>query len=107
MVRKGDQAVWTDPATGFRRRSISPPTPEFGLEIIEGQLPPGRAIAYDRAPRPGSAHYLHMLEGGLTVIVGDTAHSLRAGDTLRWKLFGPSRFEAAPPYGARYILAMT
>src|SRR5580698_9930296 len=46
VARAKDNPVWTDPATGFRRRVLSPLTLAGQLELIEGELPPGAAISY-------------------------------------------------------------
>jgi hypothetical protein len=46
-VRRDRQPVWTDPETGFRRRSVSPPAQNLAGEAIEGQLEAGTRITYD------------------------------------------------------------
>jgi len=106
FVPAADQVVWVDPASGFRRRVISPPAEGFGIEMIEGRLPAGAEIAYDRPPVPGQEHHLHLLEGALEVTVEGAEHSLAPGDTLRWRLHGASRFRAPGPEDARYLLAL-
>lgn len=100
------QQVWTDPGTGFRRRIVSPPSQALAAEVIGGDLPPGRSIAYALPPRPGLEHHLVLLEGALTVTVGGAAHALATGDCLRYRLDGPSRFETPPGAGARYLLVV-
>ncbi|TMV04782.1 helix-turn-helix domain-containing protein [Ruegeria sediminis] len=100
------QTEWTDPETGYTRRSVSPPSPGLSGEVLECHLPPGTAIAYDAPPRPGQEHHLVMLDGALTLTVDGTPHELRAGDTLRYHLSGPNRFETGPQRGARYLLVL-
>ncbi len=104
-VARTDQVVWTDPATGYERRSVSPPAGGLTAEVMEGRLPGGAVIAYDTAPRPGQEHHLVLLEGGLRLTVEGVAHDLRPGDCLRYHLSGASRFEAGPD-GARYVLVL-
>ena len=41
LVRRGEQPEWIDPATGFRRRSISPPALDFDCELLCCELPAG------------------------------------------------------------------
>lgn len=106
LIRRADQVVYVDPKSGFERRSVSPPAPWFSFEMIEGRIPAGGVVQYDRATRPGIEHQLHLLEGALTITFGGKAHSLAAGDTLRWKLYGGSRYESLGPDPARYLLAM-
>ncbi|KUJ73624.1 XRE family transcriptional regulator [Ruegeria marisrubri] len=100
------QPEWTDPETGFTRRSVSPPAPGLSGEVLECHLPPGTAIAYDAPPKPGQEHHLVMLDGALTLTVDGTPHELSAGDGLRFHLSGPNRFETGPQRGARYMLVL-
>ena len=104
LVRRSAQPVWTDPETGFRRRSVSPPARTLGGEALECALEPGTRITYDEPPRPGLEHHLLLLEGRLDVAVGGRSHDLRPGDCLRYQLFGPSAFATPENCGARYVL---
>lgn len=106
VIRRDDQTIWTDSKSGFVRRSISPPAPFFQAEMIEGRIPAGAIINYDRIARPGVEHHLHMLEGRLRLTNTGRTYDLAAGDTLRWKSFGGSRFESRGPGDARYVLAL-
>lgn len=106
LIRAADQPIWRDPETGFERRALSPPTPELQGEAIEGRLPAGRTIRYDAPSRPGIEHHLIMLEGALSLTLDTTVHALRAGDCVRYRLTGASRFETPPEQGARYHLFM-
>lgn len=38
LSRRGDQPVWRDPATGYRRRNVSPPSPEPGAPMPAADL---------------------------------------------------------------------
>jgi transcriptional regulator with XRE-family HTH domain len=104
VLPRREQEVWTDAATGFRRRGVSPPGAGFAGEVIEGELPPGALIEYETSPRPGLEHHLLVLEGRLAVTIDGRRHDLGVGDCLRYCLFGPSRFETGS--GARYLLFM-
>ncbi len=106
LVRRSAQPVWTDPETGFRRRSISPPARALAAEALEGALDPGTRITYDEPPRQGLDHHLLLLDGRLDVAVGGQTHDLRPGDCLRYQLFGPSAFATPDHSGAKYILFM-
>ena len=105
-VAAGDQPVWRDPATGFERRAVSPPAQSLAGEVIACTLPAATVIAYDRPPRAGLEHHLVMQDGMLLLTVDGQRHELRAGDCLRYQLFGPSRFETLPGLGASYLLFM-
>lgn len=106
LVRRDAQPVWTDPETGFRRRSVSPPARTLAAEVLECDLAPGTRIAYDDAPKPGLEHHLVLLDGRLGVTVDGRSHELRAGDCLRYQLFGPSAFATPDDCGARYVLVV-
>ncbi|PHK94759.1 transcriptional regulator [Pseudoroseomonas rhizosphaerae] len=107
LVPPAAQTLWTDPETGFRRRSVSPPGPGLRGELLEGRLPPGACIDYARSPLPGLEHHLWLLEGRLGLTVEGVAHALGPGDCLRYRLHGASAF-ACPAEGpaARYLLAI-
>lgn len=81
LVRVGQQPVWHDPATGYIRRTVSPPGVE--PELVHVELPPGA-----RVPYPASA-YAHLrgqcvwvMSGTLVFREGDAEHRLAEGDCL-------------------------
>jgi transcriptional regulator with XRE-family HTH domain len=106
LVRADRQPVWQDRATGFTRRSVSPPHPGLRGEVIEGVLRPGADIVYDEPPVPGLEHHLWVLDGAVRVTVGGIAHDVHTGDCLRYRLWDRSRFECPGPEPVRYVLLM-
>jgi transcriptional regulator with XRE-family HTH domain len=106
LVKRADQALWTDPETGFRRRMVSPPAEGLRLEVIEGEIPPGASLAYDAAPVAGLEHHVVMLGGRLSLTVDGVTHDLSPGDCLRFRLSGPTRYAAPGPEPARYLIAL-
>jgi transcriptional regulator with XRE-family HTH domain len=104
LVRPDQQSVWRDEASGFTRRSVSPPHPGLRGEIIEGVLRPGADIAYDRPPVPGLEQHIWVLEGALEVTAGGGVHEVRAGDCLRFRLWDRSRFRCPGPDPVRYAV---
>ncbi|WP_424832541.1 helix-turn-helix domain-containing protein [Ruegeria sp.] len=100
------QPEWSDPETGFTRRSVSPPATGLNGEVMEGHLPPGTVISYDTPPKPGQEHHLIVVDGALTLTVDGIDHDLSGGDCLRYHLSGPTRFETGPSRGARYLLVL-
>jgi transcriptional regulator with XRE-family HTH domain len=105
-VRQSDQRIWIDPETGFERRSVSPPGAGYGTELIAGTLPPGAVIAYDASPVVGLEQHVWMLSGSLDLTVDGVTHTLREGDCLRFRLFGPSRFACSGTVAAHYLIAL-
>jgi transcriptional regulator with XRE-family HTH domain len=106
VVRVADQPVWQDRANGFVRRSVSPPHAALRGELVEGRLTADADIAYDRPPVAGLEQHIWVLEGALDVTAQDTQHHLGAGDCLRMRVWGPTRFRCADPDGVRYLLAV-
>jgi transcriptional regulator with XRE-family HTH domain len=103
LLRRADQACWYDAATGFRRRSVSPPSNLLAGEVVECELDPGTDILYDDTPRPGLEHHLVMLSGALAITVDGVTTELLAGDCFRYRLEGASRFRAGDE-PAHYLL---
>ncbi|WP_405920550.1 helix-turn-helix domain-containing protein [Streptomyces longwoodensis] len=106
VLRAADQPVWEDRASGFVRRSVSPPHPALRGELVEGRLAPGADLAYDRPPVAGLEQHIWVLDGALAVTADATEHRLDAGDCLRLRVWGPTRFRCLGDTGARYALAV-
>lgn len=104
LVRAAEQAVWADEASGFVRRSVSPPHAGLRGEVVEGTLAPGADLAYDRPPVPGLEQHLWVLDGDLEVTVGGEPHALATGDCLRFRVWGATRFRCGGAVSARYAL---
>lgn len=106
LLRRGEQPVWQDTATGFTRRTVSPPSDHLSCEVLECTLAAGATIHYPRPPKTGLEHHLLLTRGALEIGLDDTTHRLGRGDCLRYHLFGPSSFRADPDLGAGYYLVV-
>ncbi|MFJ9893300.1 helix-turn-helix domain-containing protein [Streptomyces sp. NPDC091280] len=106
LLRSADQPVWEDRASGFRRRSVSPPHTGLRAELVEGRLTAGADISYDRPPVPGLEQHIWVLDGTLDVTARDIEHRLDTGDCLRLRVWGPTRFRCPGPDAVRYVLAV-
>ena len=106
VLRVGEQPVWEDRASGVVRRSVSPPHAGLRGDLVEGRLSAGADIAYDRPPVAGLEQHLWVLDGALEVTAQDVTHRLDAGDCLRMRMWGPTRFRCADAAGVRYLLAV-
>jgi transcriptional regulator with XRE-family HTH domain len=106
LVAAAEQAVWTDPESGYRRRAVSPPTAGLRGELVDVRLPPGATVSYDASPVAGLEHHLWLLEGAITLEVAGSSFALKPGDTLRYVLDGPSRFACTSRREARYVIAL-
>ncbi|MEU5313528.1 helix-turn-helix domain-containing protein [Streptomyces sp. NPDC021562] len=106
VLRAAEQRVWEDRASGFVRRSVSPPHDGLRGELVEGRLATGADISYDRPPVPGLEQHLWVLDGTLAVTAEGTEHLLDTGDCLRLRVWGPTRFRCAGTGETRYVLAV-
>jgi len=91
LVRAAEQAEWTDPDSHYRRRMVSPPSPDLRGELVEVHMPAGATVS---------------IEGAMTIDVDSATFDLRAHDCLRYALTGPSRFRNTGKRTARYLVAM-
>ena len=53
LVPASQQAVWTDPETGYRRRIVSPPAPGLRGELVEIRIPAGATVGLRRLAGAG------------------------------------------------------
>jgi transcriptional regulator with XRE-family HTH domain len=106
LLKRAEQREWIDQATGFRRRSISPPSLGFDCELLCCELPAGARIDYPLPPRLGLEHHLYLTEGALELTLEGAVYRLLPGDCLRYKLVGASRFVATGRRAAIYLLAL-
>ena len=104
VVPAAEQTLWRDPASGFTRRSVSPPHPGLRGEVIEGVLEPGADLTYDAPPVAGLEQHVWVLAGRLELSDDRTPHRLEAGDCLRFRLWGATRFRNPGPEPARYAV---
>jgi transcriptional regulator with XRE-family HTH domain len=107
LVRKGDQAVWRDPASGYIRRNVSPSGILTPVQIVEVDFPAGAHVAYETSRREPAAHQqVWVLEGQIDVTVGTEQHSLHEGDCLAFVLDRPTAFRNRTRRSARYAVVI-
>ena len=110
VSRHAEQASWRDPATGYLRRNLSPPSYPSPIELVEVVLPAGVLVAYDGGGSSRAvavSQQLWILEGAVEVTLGAVAHRLGVGDCLAMPVEGPIAFRTPADGGARYIVALT
>lgn len=104
--RVADAPVWTDPATGYRRRAVSPST-GGPLELVEVDLSAGAEVAFPADTYAFVHHQTWVLDGRLRFVEGAVTHELGAGDCL--ELGPPVACTYANPTDrpCRYLVAVT
>lgn len=108
IARAAAHPPWTDPATGYRRRAVSPPGAE--PELVEVELPPGARVAYAAE----SLMFLRgqvvwVLAGRLVVEEGAEESALAIGDCLAFDLVAPKGHAYRNPSASRacrYLVAL-
>lgn len=106
VVRRRNQDIWRDPEHEFQRRSVSPSNGPLTVEVIEGQLGTGQLIEYAAPAIPGQEHHVYVLSGRMEVTVEGKAHALKAGDCLRYILFGATVFKTTDT-PCTYVIALS
>jgi transcriptional regulator with XRE-family HTH domain len=105
VARRHEQPVWTDPATGYVRRALTP-GPPGPLELIEVELPAGERIGFPAGTYAGTHHQIWVLAGELRFVEGSQVHELAAGDCLR---LGPAQdceYVNASAAPCRYLVCL-
>ena len=85
LLRASEQRTWVDPASGERRRVISPAS-GGSLQLAEHELPPGSSTTHLADEFAGVHQQLWVLAGQLEVRVGARVHALSTGDSLEFGL---------------------
>lgn len=106
LSRKADQPTWTDPATGYTRRAVSP-NAGGPLELVEVDLPPGAEVGFPAETYHTRHQQLWVLAGRLTFHEGDEVHHLDAGDCLQLGPPRPCVFANRTDEPCRYLVALS
>ncbi|MGX7707601.1 helix-turn-helix domain-containing protein [Methylobacterium sp. Gmos1] len=114
LARAAAQPVWIDPATGYRRRQVSPQVSpqisplvaEHPLDLTEVELPAGAEVAYPAASYAFLRQMIWMLDGTLTFREGDATHVLEAGDCLALGAAVDCAFVNRSGQPCRYLVAV-
>ena len=103
-----DQRVWTDPASGYIRRNVSPRGFASPIELVDVTFPPGKSVAVENIVRSVVTHQqVWVLEGEMQITVGDATWQLNTGDCLALVLDQPLVFQNPGLKPARYLVALT
>jgi len=106
MSRANEQAVWTDPASGYVRRNLSSAAPS-PIQLVEVSFPAGQRVTYETGARETEVHQqVWIIEGTMEMAVGDTVWRLETGDCLSMRLDVPITFRNPTTKAARYLVAL-
>jgi transcriptional regulator with XRE-family HTH domain len=82
LVRASEQQLWQDPATGYIRKAVSPPS-GLPLQLVEVCLPARKKIGFPALSYEMLHQQIWVLEGALTFHEGEEIHHLATGDCLQ------------------------
>ena len=106
MARVAEQPVWTDPASGYVRRNLSPAA-RSPIQLVDVIFPASQRVAYDTAAREVEIHQqVWMIDGVMEMTVGDAHWRLEAGDCLAMRLDSPIVYRNPTRKPARYLVAL-
>lgn len=105
LARRADQPTWRDPESRYRRRAVSPPGSD--VQLVEAELPRGRAVSYPADSYAFLQQWIWVLDGTLTFTEGTTEHVLEAGDCLRLGAPAACTFANRSRSTCRYAVVVT
>lgn len=107
LARVADQPVWQDPASGYRRRNVSP-TGVSPIQLVDVVFPAGQRVQFETAGRDADIHQqVWMIDGVMEIAHGPSSWRLEAGDCLAFRLDAPVQFRNPGARPARYLVALT
>lgn len=105
LARQKDQPQWRDPASGYRRRNVSPPGVGQPMQIVEVHFPPGARVAFEAGVQDARVYQqIWVLEGAIEITLGSERHRLRDGDCLAMLLDRPAMFHNPTRKTTRYAV---
>lgn len=103
---RDQQPVWTDPASGYTRRQLSPGL-RSPMQLVEVVFPPGRRVAYDHTQNDADIYQqLWLLEGTINVTAGEQRWQLQPGDCLAFREGPNIGYENPGEQPARYLVSL-
>jgi transcriptional regulator with XRE-family HTH domain len=100
------QPVWTDPASGYVRRQLSPAA-RSPLQLVEVIFPPGQRVAYDQVRREADVYQqIWLIEGEMEITAGAGRWTMAPGDCLAIREDQPISYANPGVAAARYLVGL-
>lgn len=104
LARRADRSAWRDPATGYTRTDIAPPS--AATNIVEVVLPAGVSVDYANEVPLDVEQLVWLMEGELRLSVAGEVYLLATGDCLMMRLDRAIRYENVGTSAARYAVVL-
>lgn len=106
LSKRKAQKEWQDPASGYRRRNLSPPGVDNAIQLVEVFFPAQQRVTFDNHTRQVRvSEQIWLLEGLMEIAVGPQVYRLEPGDCLAFQLELPVTFYNPTSQPARYLVA--
>lgn len=106
LARSAEQPEWTDPASGYVRRDLSPAM-RSPIQLVEVHFPAGQRVAYETGQRESEIYQqIWIIEGCMEITVGETQWRLESGDCLAMKLDCPINYHNPGRKAAHYLVSI-
>jgi transcriptional regulator with XRE-family HTH domain len=107
LRRRTEQATWTDPGVGYKRRVVSPTDTGSASEIVEVEFPAGVSVSFAESRFTGFDQHVVLLSGTMEMTVDDKTYRLEKGDCLYMRLDQSIRFRNPTRKAARYFVVLS
>ena len=99
LLRRAEQPVWQDPATGYLRREVAPAGTGSPVRIVEVDFPGGAEVRFEKSQHRIIEQHVWMLKGEIEValqpfgqVVTESPYAqVGTGLGLLWALFDRDR----------------
>ncbi|MBS0446776.1 MAG: helix-turn-helix transcriptional regulator [Proteobacteria bacterium] len=107
VARRADQPVWTDPASGYVRRQLSPASVDSPVDLVEVTFPAGETVVFDNpVRRVGVQQQVWVIKGAMDITHEGRSWTLHVGDCMAMTLGDRITFHNPGSRPARYMLAL-
>lgn len=107
VSRRADQPVWTDPASGYIRRQLSPLGVDSPIELVEVSFPPSATVVFDNPVRRAEVkQQVWVIRGAIDITQNSHTWHLQTGDCLAMTLGDRITFHNPGAMASRYVLAL-
>jgi transcriptional regulator with XRE-family HTH domain len=106
VARAAEQPVWTDPASGYIRRNLSPAA-RSPIQLVDVVFPAGQSVTYEAVEREAEVEQqVWMIDGVMEISVGEVQWRLEPGDCLAMRIDSRIVFHNPTRAPAHYLVAL-